>query len=664
MSEVIQASPGLPAWRREATVPLSGIVSTLVLCTTGMSLLALATLLPSVLSMVLLGIFVAMSAYSRYRKIPALVRLALFLGMAGFIATQGMGFRSEAGTALLMASMIIKQSETRTSRDASTMLLFNVIAPFTAMLQNQDPVVMGLSLVALFFGLCAALAHSESAQNGTHKIMLRTLVLLVAVAPFSVLMYLVVPRLDSPMWMGARSTGKTGVSETMNVGAWQRIMNDYSTAFRVHYEGKPPTGTQYYRGYVLWTFNGTTWERGAVDTLADTLSPPLGDPSRIWANYQINYEDKSLQRLFLLDYPTADIPGVRFIQSGESFWEGIARNRVSASAGHPLPQTLTPAQRRSALEVPPESSPRLRQLVARLREKYPNDMEFAQAALAQFKDFQYTLEPRRLDPDQPIDAFVFDFKEGFCIHFSSAYAIMLRLAGIPSRVVNGYASSELSELGNYYRVRQADAHAWVEAWIDGRWIRFDPTNQSIASREEAMSWGASWRNSGYEMSDWFKSYWDKWIAFYDAGAQEKTIEAAQEKISSALEAVQAAPKKVMLWLLGFVGLSMAWTYLASLLRAPSVLGLLSRWEAWLDQNVPPTYPGQPLADRLDSIPWLSKVERQTGKEHLNTLQKMAFDPTHPKVPRATRRNMNRITSRIFAQWGRMKKNFKASDTND
>ena len=88
--------------------------------------------------------------------------------------------------------------------------------------------------------------------------------------------------------------------------------------------------------------------------------------------------------------------------------------------------------------------------------------------LRKFHDepYFYTLEPPPLG-SQPVDRFLFDTRRGFCEHYASAFAVLMREAGIPARIVLGYQGGEVNPLGNYMIVRQSDAHAWTEVWLDG-----------------------------------------------------------------------------------------------------------------------------------------------------------------------------------------------------
>ncbi len=133
----------------------------------------------------------------------------------------------------------------------------------------------------------------------------------------------------------------------------------------------------------------------------------------------------------------------------------------------------------------PAGNPRTREFARGLRERYPDDTALIAAVLAWFHDeaFVYTLAPPLLERD-PVDAFLFDTRRGFCEHYASAFAVLLRAAGIPTRIVTGYQGGEINPRGGYLIVRQADAHAWTEALVDGQWRRYDPTAAVAPSRIE------------------------------------------------------------------------------------------------------------------------------------------------------------------------------------
>jgi transglutaminase-like putative cysteine protease len=101
-------------------------------------------------------------------------------------------------------------------------------------------------------------------------------------------------------------------------------------------------------------------------------------------------------------------------------------------------------------------------------------------------DFGYSERPTEPPPGRaPLDAFLFDTKEGYCQHFSGAMALLLRMGGVPARVVSGFSPGGYSKRRNAWIVRDTDAHAWVEAWFDrSGWVTYDPTPDSTPARSQ------------------------------------------------------------------------------------------------------------------------------------------------------------------------------------
>jgi hypothetical protein len=134
-------------------------------------------------------------------------------------------------------------------------------------------------------------------------------------------------------------------------------------------------------------------------------------------------------------------------------------------------------QMRRALTLPDGYNPRARQLATAWRAQGLSDELDANTSLAYFNQyaFEYTLEPPPLGINS-VDDFLFETRKGFCEYYASSFVFLMRAAGIPARVVTGYQGGEYNDLGNYYVIRQSDAHAWAEVWLQNRgWVRYDPT---------------------------------------------------------------------------------------------------------------------------------------------------------------------------------------------
>ncbi len=171
-----------------------------------------------------------------------------------------------------------------------------------------------------------------------------------------------------------------------------------------------------------------------------------------------------------------------------------------------------------------------------MRANAGSEPAYVAAVLEMFRDggFEYTLTPPRLDFDS-IDDFIFNTRRGFCGHFASAFVTMMRAAGVPSRVVTGYQGAEWNPVGRYFTVRQSDAHAWAEIWVDGRgWTRVDPTAVVAPERlrrgvfellPESMSAPARlmrqtpWINRSAQTWDALNEWWNSRVLKYDLSSQ-------------------------------------------------------------------------------------------------------------------------------------------------
>ena len=126
-----------------------------------------------------------------------------------------------------------------------------------------------------------------------------------------------------------------------------------------------------------------------------------------------------------------------------------------------------------------------------------------------------------------VDQFLFVDKRGYCEQFSSSFVVLMRAAGIPARVVGGYAGAEYNPVGEYWIVRRSDAHAWAEVWSDGRgWVRVDPTAAVAPERvfdtiEDRAATGdllASLQPM-WDVGDWMLNGWNEFVLGFNADRQ-------------------------------------------------------------------------------------------------------------------------------------------------
>ena len=465
-----------------------------------------------------LGIVGARWLQRRYRPqwgaTPIWIRLPLTLGLpAAVIAQYGTLLGLEPGSVLAIGMLILKLSESEKVRDARAALTFAGFVLMAALLFERglfNAIHVALAVVPLFVCMRALEPRPAGATDDGPDLLqsTRSTVLgLAAAIPLTLVVFVFMPRLAQPLW-GAPSNedARTGVSDTMAPGQFVELMVDDSPAFRVQFaSGQPPPPAQrYWRGLVLNRFDGLTWTRteSASARLEDGNLKLLSAP----IDYELTLEPTQQRWLFPLDVPT--LAPERFARNADLTLVGfrplsaVQRFHLSSVLEYRL-EGLTPARRQAALNMPYGFNPRLQALGAQWRQQYGGDAQrIVQAALKLYRDeFSYTLTPPVLGRDG-MDDFLFETRAGYCEHFSSSFANLMRAAGVPARVVVGYQGGYWNADGGYLLIRQSDAHAWNEVWLDGHWQRVDPT---AAVRPERVALGSRAANRGE--TRWYRAQW-------------------------------------------------------------------------------------------------------------------------------------------------------------
>lgn len=399
----------------------------------------------------------------------------------------------EPGVALVVALLGLKFLEIRTRRDYLLSLFLFYLVLLGAFLQEQASWLGAWTLLTVGMSL-AAMIHVAQPQGLSARAKLRHAVLLVAKAlPLMLVAYLLFPRIQGTLWglpVDAH-VGLTGLSETMRPGSINSLSESTAPAFRVTFEGAiPPLRDLYWRSLVLTKTDGRSWSRSRPSRIADEDESfeGLGEPVR----YSVMLESSNKPWMPALDLP-AEVPPEARARNGYTLEFRVpARERQTYTlSSYPRYRTpaLAPEERSANLRLPEETSPRVRALADTWRREQAEPLAIARAALAHFRqeNFVYTLAPPLLG-DDPVDEFLFDTRRGFCEHYTAAFVTLMRAAGVPARVVNGYQGGEVNVAGNYLIVRQSDAHAWAEIWVPGSgWVRVDPTSAIAPERIELGS---------------------------------------------------------------------------------------------------------------------------------------------------------------------------------
>ncbi|WP_084629101.1 transglutaminase TgpA family protein [Neptunomonas japonica] len=453
--------------------------------------------------------WIGISLFSQRPELPVWGRRLFVVGViAGVLIYASMSQGLAGLSSLLIAGAILKVLELRTRRDGWVLILVACFIAAVSFLFDQSIVAAtygGVSLMTVFSAL--TMMHHPNEQRWFTFPLKKSALILLQSMPLMLILFLIFPRI-SPLWsiQYNNSVAKTGLSDDMEPGNISQLARSDSVAFRVSFStGVPPASTdRYWRAMTYPIFDGQRWSM-AQESIDKGINKRNSEEGKDLVEYQVIAEPSANSWLFALDYPSG-VPSREILQFSDGTFQAgspiYERLFYSAKAdlsgaydGRPL------YDRARYLSVPKNGNPATRAMVAKWAATGFSPEQKIAALLQRFNEkFSYTLSPQKLRGDR-IDQFLFTTQEGFCEHFSNATAFALRLGGIPTRVVAGYLGGEWNPYEKYMLVRQYEAHAWVEAWLDGKgWVRIDPT-AAVAPERVILPFDQLFSDSPEFMSD-------------------------------------------------------------------------------------------------------------------------------------------------------------------
>jgi transglutaminase-like putative cysteine protease len=396
----------------------------------------------------------------------------------------------EPAISLLVVLMSLKVLEAHTGREFQVMVMIGWVLCLCGFFLSQD-FGMALCLLAAFALLLVALIqfHRGSSPGAFWPPLGSASKLLAQAAPLVVLLFLLFPRINPGFRFELRAirSASTGFSDRLSPGSIAELANSSEIAFRAEFPGEitRPPGPMYWRGAVMWHCDGMEWR--APYAPASMSRSPTRSISGNSIRQRIMLAPHNARWMFALDRPF-ETPRGAILARGDYLWSlqpiRKARRYEVVSSSESARKELSPTQRREALELPSSISPAVRQLAQSWTAQNSNARGIVNSALQFFRTekFTYSLTPGEFRKDD-LEQFLFHRRVGFCGHYATSFATLMRLAGVPARVVVGYLGGEYNELGHFFLVRQADAHAWCEVWLPGNgWTRVDPTTAVAPER--------------------------------------------------------------------------------------------------------------------------------------------------------------------------------------
>ncbi len=433
--------------------------------------------------------------------------------------------------------------EVRDLRHAAMMMLI-LVAGIT--LNSQSiPIVIHVLLSFLWIGMILLeTSKGRIAFEGIFASGVQVMTYFLMAMPIIAVIYLFFPRYEEALFSiyHFKGHGRTGISGEVYPGIVSELIEDEALVFRAYLDQPVPVKNLYWRILTLSYTDGNKWRESVLDREDGAL--PAGDAEDVPAVTQKILLEPLLKRYLAgLDMPIAmDSPtNPEMVISGagsqtfRSKRDAVTREQyLVRSYLHPLVGAGASPEKLYRF-IPDQLSNDVRRLVTDWQRENSSDEEYLQNILKYFsRHLSYTLTPGEYDRDEDfLHQLFFDVKKGFCEHFASAFALLARVQGIPTRLVVGYQGGSYNPYGGYWVVRQKNAHVWTEVFLRQKgWTRIDPTY--FVQPERII-------NGQYDYQS------DRWLAhlpFYDVfKALGLRLDAANTKWNQWLTAVSFAWQK-------------------------------------------------------------------------------------------------------------------------
>lgn len=509
--------------------------------------------------------------------------LLTLLGIAILISQQKSVFGRDAGTSLIVVALGLKLLEIHGRRDVYLIAYLAFIVATSQFLYEQSILMAGYILLVSVLLLTTLISQNAPQIKTLLAIKSATLIILQAL-PLAIIIFVAFPRLEAPHWMWLQEDNKaiSGLTNTLEPGSISQLSMSDELVFRVRFNGEtPPPQQRYWRGPVYSKTDGIRWSVDKSD------NHPVSEPifSGQTYTYTVLMEPQKEAWVFGLEMAETFAPSLN--RSG--LYQLLTSKKTGERSEYQLKSRpfyntgdISKSEYQANLQLPTAASAKQLELIRHLQGFEAKPEQFIQNLLQHFRQekFYYTLTPP-LMPNDPIDTFLFETRSGFCSHYATAFVYLLRIAQIPARVVGGYQGGEINKVGGFLEVRQADAHAWAEAWIETKgWVRFDPTAAIAPERIErgvnvdlqiasgavnfapiiSNSAAVNWLKRSRHLWQSIDYNWQRWVINYNSDNQMQFLQ------SLGIEGIASLIK----WLLGcvlLITLPLAWWLLRSKTKA-------------------------------------------------------------------------------------------------
>ncbi len=477
----------------------------------------------------LLGPFAARKGWRLAGPLPTIISIIFFLYYAAQFNRENIAGPAVNLLVLLLAIRLVSEKKVRHYLQIFALALFSLAGSSLFTLDMYFLVYLILLVFLIAAGLVILTFHGADENLTLSGRGMKSLLSVAFLIPFGALplmcvFFFILPRTQYPLWnfLNAAGSRVTGFSEKVQPGAAASVGEAKRPVFRVNCIRLSPEQL-YWRGTVLNTPTGNAWVRG---------EPPSGETGRIAKKghvHQTIYPEPARSGYFFALNVPSRIYGVRTSLSGDFVAKSpsAATRRVKYEADSVSSDTIatkTGIDRAFYLKLPRPLPPRFAAVAMNIARSGKNDPEKLELLKRFFisSKLSYATSGLPVSAD-PLDEFMFNTKRGSCEFFASSFALLLRMSGVPSRLVGGYLGGAYNDLGGYYLVTEEMAHVWVEAYLGDRWVMVDPSTlaANFGKTRDGRDGGLGLRLRMF--LDSCDYYWNMTVIAYDL---EKQIQLA------------------------------------------------------------------------------------------------------------------------------------------
>jgi transglutaminase-like putative cysteine protease len=491
--------------------------------------------------------------------VPTLISLLFFLLYGAQFSKENIVGPAANLLTILLAVRLVSEKNVRNYLQIFALALFSLASSTLFTLQPSFLLYLVLLIVLIAVALVILTFYASDnsltvTRSGLKTVVSIALLMPAAAVPLMFVFFAILPRTQYPLWNFANLAGSrvAGFSEQVQPGASSSVGETRKAAFRASCE-KLAKDQLYWRGAVLNIPAENAWSRGDV---------PSGESSYADAGKNVHQtvflEPGKSRYLFALNMPRS-ITGIRasltpdFVIRAGSRVDNRVRYDVDSVPGATV-KSRRGIDRAFYLQLPRSLSARMLAVGKDIAEKGESDAAKVELLKRFFLagNIMYATSDLPVSAD-PLDDFLFAKKRGNCEFFASSFALLLRAAGVPSRLVGGYLGGEYNDLGGYYLVTEDMAHVWVEAYLSEKgWVTIDPSTLSGNFRHmsENRDGGPAGRLRMY--MDTFSYYWNVAVVTYDLEKQLQLMRTANNKLKEL--PLTFHPKKYLLSAAGLFAL--------------------------------------------------------------------------------------------------------------